>query len=83
MAEIGKALLVTNEYPPNVYGGAGVHVEGTEIEHSIVLPEAELRFVGTRVESSVIGRRARIARGFHLPGAIRLSIGDGAEVVLR
>ena len=27
MAEIGKALLVTNEYPPNVYGGAGVHVE--------------------------------------------------------
>ena len=27
MAEIGKALLFTNEYPPNVYGGAGVHVE--------------------------------------------------------
>ena len=22
-----KALLLTNEYPPNVYGGAGVHVE--------------------------------------------------------
>ena len=27
IAEIGKALLFTNEYPPNVYGGAGVHVE--------------------------------------------------------
>jgi alpha-maltose-1-phosphate synthase len=27
VAEIGKALLFTNEYPPNVYGGAGVHVE--------------------------------------------------------
>ena len=27
MAEIRKALLLTNEYPPNVYGGAGVHVE--------------------------------------------------------
>ncbi len=27
MAEIRKALLFTNEYPPNVYGGAGVHVE--------------------------------------------------------
>jgi hypothetical protein len=26
-AEINKALLLTNEYPPNVYGGAGVHVE--------------------------------------------------------
>ncbi len=27
MAEIRKAMLFTNEYPPNVYGGAGVHVE--------------------------------------------------------
>ncbi|MEM7021739.1 MAG: glycogen synthase [Pseudomonadota bacterium] len=27
MAKIDKALLFTNEYPPNVYGGAGVHVE--------------------------------------------------------
>ena len=27
MAEISKATLFTNEYPPNVYGGAGVHVE--------------------------------------------------------
>jgi starch synthase len=27
VAEIRKAVLLTNEYPPNVYGGAGVHVE--------------------------------------------------------
>jgi starch synthase len=27
VAEITKAALFTNEYPPNVYGGAGVHVE--------------------------------------------------------
>jgi starch synthase len=27
VAEIRKAALFTNEYPPNVYGGAGVHVE--------------------------------------------------------
>jgi glycogen synthase len=27
VAEIKKATLFTNEYPPNVYGGAGVHVE--------------------------------------------------------
>ena len=26
-AVVVKALLLTNEYPPNVYGGAGVHVE--------------------------------------------------------
>ena len=22
-----RALFMTNEYPPNIYGGAGVHVE--------------------------------------------------------
>jgi alpha-maltose-1-phosphate synthase len=27
VAEIRKAALFTNEYPPSVYGGAGVHVE--------------------------------------------------------
>ena len=27
MSKVGKVALFTNEYPPNVYGGAGVHVE--------------------------------------------------------
>lgn len=27
MAELNKVALFTNEYPPNIYGGAGVHVE--------------------------------------------------------
>jgi starch synthase len=22
-----KALFLTNEYPPNIYGGAGIHVQ--------------------------------------------------------
>lgn len=81
---IGAGARITDAYVgPYTSLGAGVTVEGAEIEHSIVLPEAELRFVGTRLESSVIGRGARIGRKFDLPGAIRLSIGDGAEVVLR
>ncbi|GBD17592.1 Alpha-maltose-1-phosphate synthase [bacterium HR27] len=27
MADVRKVLVLTNEYPPHVYGGAGVHVE--------------------------------------------------------
>jgi glucose-1-phosphate thymidylyltransferase len=81
---IGAGARVSDAYiGPYTSIGAGVIIEGAEIEHSIVLPEAELRFVGTRLESSVIGRGARIVRGFELPGAIRVSIGDGAEVILR
>ena len=80
---IGPGTTVTDSYiGPYTSIGAAVAIEGSEIEHSIVLPEAELRFVGKRLESSVIGRGARVVRGFDLPAAMRVALGDGAEVVL-
>ena len=57
-------------------------MEGAEIEHSIVFSGAEIRYVGAGLESSVIGQGARVSRSFRIPGAVRLSIGDGAEVAL-
>jgi glucose-1-phosphate thymidylyltransferase len=62
--------------------GADVVIEGAQVEHSIVFSGAELRYVGTRLESSVIGQRARVVRSFGMPNALQLSIGDGAEVAL-
>jgi NDP-sugar pyrophosphorylase family protein len=38
--------------------GADVRIEGTEIEHSIVMDDAQLLFVGSRLETSIIGRGA-------------------------
>jgi glycogen synthase len=35
-----KVLLLTNEYPPNTYGGAGVHVEYLSRELSRLMPVA-------------------------------------------
>ena len=40
-----KALLLTNEYPPNVYGGAGVHVEYLSRELAKLMP-VEVRCFG-------------------------------------
>jgi glucose-1-phosphate thymidylyltransferase len=81
---VGPGARISDAYiGPYTSIGAGVVVEGTEIEHSIVLPDAELCFVGVRLESSVIGRGARVRRGFHLPAAMRMTIGDGAEVHVR
>ena len=40
-----KALFLTNEYPPNVYGGAGVHVEYLSRELARLLP-VEVRCFG-------------------------------------
>jgi glucose-1-phosphate thymidylyltransferase len=82
-AIVGADARLTDAYVgPYTSIGAGVVVEGAEIEHSIVLDAAELRYVGTRLESSVIGHGARVVRGFALPTAMRIAIGDGAEMLL-
>jgi glucose-1-phosphate thymidylyltransferase len=80
---VGPGARLTDAYVgPYSSIGANVTIEGAEIEHSIVLPGAELAFVGTRIESSVIGEGARIARAFRKPSSLRMSIGNGAEVLL-
>ncbi len=45
MPEISKVALFTNEYPPHVYGGAGVHVEYLSRELSRLVP-VEVRCFG-------------------------------------
>lgn len=45
MPELNKVVFCTNEYPPNVYGGAGVHVEYLSRELSKLVP-VEVRCFG-------------------------------------
>ncbi|MBF0488093.1 MAG: glycogen synthase [Nitrospirae bacterium] len=42
-----KTLILTNEYPPNIYGGAGVHVEYLTREMSKLI-DVEVRCFGTQ-----------------------------------
>ena len=82
-AAIGPHARISDAYVgPYTSIGDDVRIEGSQIEHSIVLDGAELLHVGTRLDSSVIGRRARIGRVFGQTTAMRLSVGDGAEVTL-
>jgi glucose-1-phosphate thymidylyltransferase len=81
---IGPNSVITDSYiGPYTSLGPGVLIEAAEIEYSIVLAGAQLHFVGTRLESSIIGRGARITRAFDPPAAMRMSIGDGVEVILK
>jgi glucose-1-phosphate thymidylyltransferase len=77
-----RSHLVDSYVGPYTSIGAGVRIEGTEIEHSIVMDDARLLFVGSRLETSIIGRGASIARRFDMPSAVRMTIGDGAQVAL-
>jgi glucose-1-phosphate thymidylyltransferase len=82
-AMIGAGTALTHAYVgPYTSIGADVRIEGSQIEHSIVLDRAELLNVGDRLDNSVIGAGARVHRIFGLTSGMRLSVGDGAEVTL-
>ena len=59
-----KVLLLTNEYPPHVYGGAGVHVDYLSRELAKTIP-VEVRSFG---EQDVTDANLRV-RGFGLDGS--------------
>jgi len=60
-----KALFLTNEFPPNVYGGAGVHVEYLTRELARVM-DVEVRCFG---EQDLRGERLTV-RGYGAPQAL-------------
>jgi glucose-1-phosphate thymidylyltransferase len=62
--------------------GEDVLIEGAEIEHSVVLRGASISHLGGRLEASVIGPKSKVFRDFRLPRALRLTVGEGAEVSL-
>jgi glucose-1-phosphate thymidylyltransferase len=80
---VGHGARICNSYiGPYTALGADTQLEGVEIENSIVFDGACVGYVGTRIEGSVIGPRAHVARDFAVPSAIRLSVGEGAHVAL-
>jgi glucose-1-phosphate thymidylyltransferase len=78
---IGPGARISNAYiGPYTSIGAGVDLDCVEIEHSIVLEGAQVRYLEARVEGSVIGPGARVSRDFRMPRALRLSVGEGSHV---
>lgn len=72
-----KALFLTNEYPPNVYGGAGVHVDYLSRELAKLMP-VEVRAFGEQ-DSTVGNLRVKgfvlDASGFTCPPPLRSVFG--------
>jgi glucose-1-phosphate thymidylyltransferase len=77
-----RARLIDSYVGPYSSIGPDVVIEGAEIEHSVVLSGASIRHLGGRLEASVVGPHAKIFRDFRLPRALRLQVGEGAEVSL-
>jgi glucose-1-phosphate thymidylyltransferase len=82
-AVIGAGTCLRDAYiGPYSSIGEDVHIEGAEIEHSIILAGSSVTHLGGRLEASVLGPGARVFRDFRLPKATRLNVGEGAEVSL-
>jgi len=80
---VGPHAQISNAYiGPYTSIGAGAHIEGAEIERSIIAAGASITHVGSRLVASVVGRDARVFRDFSLPRAFRLRVGDGTEIAL-
>jgi glucose-1-phosphate thymidylyltransferase len=82
-AVIGAGARIYSAYiGPFTSIAPDVLLEGAEIENSIVLDGASITHLHTRLEGSILGAGARVFRDFRLPRAMRLNIGQGAEVVV-
>jgi glucose-1-phosphate thymidylyltransferase len=82
-AVIGADASISDSYiGPHTSIGERVRVEGAELERSIVLADASVLHVGSRLVTSIVGHSARVFRDLSMPRALRLQVGEGDEVAL-
>ncbi len=82
-AVIGRGAVLRDAFVgPYSAIGDDVVIDGAEIEHSIVLAGATIRHPGRRLEASLVGEGATVARDFALSSSLRLRVGERTEVRL-
>jgi len=82
-AIIGSGARVTDAYVgPYTSVGEGVLIEGSEVEHSILLAGSSVIGLGSRLEASLLGRNVRLARGEAMPNTLRMIVGDNSEITI-
>src|SRR5690606_41603410 len=80
-AVIGPCALIEDaSIGPYTPIGAGVHVCRSEVEHSILLADAVVEDLGTRMEASLLGRNVKLTRSDGPPKTLRLLVGDNCEI---
>jgi glucose-1-phosphate thymidylyltransferase len=80
-AIIGAGAVVRDAYI-GPYTAVGRHcvIEGSEVEHSILLEGSSVRDLDGRMESSLLGRDVAISRGARQPRAYRFMVGVKSEI---
>lgn len=80
-AVIGEGCIIENAYiGPFTSVSHNTRICDSEIEHSIVLDNACIQNINTRIEDSLIGKNSVIKRSGRMPKAYRFMVGDNSEV---
>lgn len=78
---IGPGTVVKDSYVgPFTSISGGCHIEGAEIEFSIILEGSRIEHLRQRVERSLIGRDVTITQAPRTPRAFRFMVGDSSEI---
>lgn len=79
---IGRDTVIENSFiGPFTSIGSSVRIEGSAIEHCVILDGAVISHI-ERLEDSIVGRNARVHRNTKRHKALRLMIGDDSDVEL-
>jgi glucose-1-phosphate thymidylyltransferase len=82
-AVIGPGAQLTDAYiGPYTSIDAGVTIERSEVEYSIILEGSEIADLGARMEASLIGKHSRVVRTDGMPRTFRLLVGDKCDIQL-
>ena len=82
-AVIGAGAQVEGAYiGPYTSIGENVRVCRSEVENSIVLSGSVVEDLGTRLESSLLGKDVKLTRSDGMPKTLRLLVGDKSEIEL-
>ena len=80
-AIIGAGAQITDAYiGPYTSIGERCVISDAEVEHSILLEGSRVTDLEGRMESSLLGRNVKIARGVRQPRAYRFMVGDNSEI---
>ena len=80
-AIIGAGAHLVDAYiGPYTAVGRRCTIDSSEVEHSILLENSEVRGLDGRMESSLLGRDVKIVRGQSQPRAYRFMVGDSSEI---
>ena len=82
-AIVGPGSRITDAYiGPYTSIGPGCEVARSEVEHSILLEGSSVIDLASRMEASLMGRNARVARANGLPKTLRMIVGDNSEITI-